>query len=517
MRPGRLLALAGVVLALLLASPLVQGGPKNDATQGNDSRGLTGGLSDCYAHHRPGIWAPPMEDSHILLPAVPPMIDVGTPRAIELSVYNPWKSEISEVKVYAQVVGNDSVVSLVGGRSVQGPTDVDNATSGRVDSPPATPGVPPRPGAVSQVILPFEVGANALSIDAIVNFTVPDTPDPQAAPQFEVRMFGPPLSRNGAEFLPKNNAAETRTWQARQDQPDNFTFPSPGAWQARITYTRGVIPEIEYEFQLKIRYQSASGQLYTISEQLREPEDITVKPKVLIGTYQTLPVAPVMVQGLKPGTQQVQILVAARLWYKHDAAGGGIYDDEVYNRWATVNVTVTPNTYQPPVAQAITTGGAGGSILVVVGEATGFAAAILLPPSLIFGGTYGRGSRRFVNDMLGGAKRRVMFHNLISLGLTFTALVHVVFFLLETNYTVLMGVLWGGLGALGLLVLGLTGYYQVPLIQRFGFNWWRVVHLATGLLVVVFVAYHALADGDDFIPLREWFPDFLERLNLSNK
>jgi predicted ferric reductase len=89
--------------------------------------------------------------------------------------------------------------------------------------------------------------------------------------------------------------------------------------------------------------------------------------------------------------------------------------------------------------------------------------------------------------------------------------------MLEIRYTILMGILWGGLGALSLLVLGLTGYYQVPLIQRHGYKWWRYTHLVFGLLVVIFVAYHSVADGPDFFFIKEQIPKWINNINLAQK
>ncbi len=66
-----------------------------------------------------------------------------------------------------------------------------------------------------------------------------------------------------------------------------------------------------------------------------------------------------------------------------------------------------------------------------------------------------------------------------------------------------------------LLVLGLTGYYQVPLIQRHGYEWWRTLHLVFGVLVVLFVAMHAVADGPDFVSVKDRLPEWAQALNLA--
>jgi hypothetical protein len=66
-------------------------------------------------------------------------------------------------------------------------------------------------------------------------------------------------------------------------------------------------------------------------------------------------------------------------------------------------------------------------------------------------------------------------------------------------------------------VLGLTGYYQIPLIQRHGYKWWRYTHLVFGVLVIVFAAWHAVLDGPDFNFIRQELPQWLRDINLADK
>jgi thiosulfate reductase cytochrome b subunit len=62
---------------------------------------------------------------------------------------------------------------------------------------------------------------------------------------------------------------------------------------------------------------------------------------------------------------------------------------------------------------------------------------------------------------------------------------------------------WGGLALAAMIGLGITGATQRSFVARWGFTRWRFVHFAMGILVVVFVVIHMMADGSHFAPVRE--------------
>jgi hypothetical protein len=273
-----------------------------------------------------------------------------------------------------------------------------------------------------------------------------------------------------------------------------------GQWRLRLEYVRGDPPRLQYAFHATAMYGDAGVPTF----------EVPVPPTV-IGPRQSATVA-FEAAGPVHGTYELEVHVRATIHYWHRSGGG--YDWDNYTRVRTSHVVVADQ-YVGPLTAAGTIPVVGGDARTEIAILVGFASAALLPPALVVAGTYGRGSRRFFNNLLGGARRRVMFHSAVSLGLSGAALVHVALFLLDAKYTSLKGLLWGGLGLVALLGLALTGYYQVPLIQRFGHRWWRNVHLLLGALAVAFTAWHALMDGSHFLELKRQVPEVFTRWNLS--
>jgi hypothetical protein len=54
-----------------------------------------------------------------------------------------------------------------------------------------------------------------------------------------------------------------------------------------------------------------------------------------------------------------------------------------------------------------------------------------------------------------------------------------------------------------------------PFGARGGHGWWRGLHLAMGIGVLVFTAVHALLEGSHFTELKEQAPGWLARMNLG--
>jgi hypothetical protein len=131
-------------------------------------------------------------------------------------------------------------------------------------------------------------------------------------------------------------------------------------------------------------------------------------------------------------------------------------------------------------------------------EAVGYASAFLLISSIWTGGMFGKASRRQLNTVFGSAKRRVAFHNFLSYGIILAATVHTVLFIVETAYYWTLGVLWGGLAILGMFGLGLTGAYQVGMIRKWSYGFWRWSHYGLACAAILFTLVHMALDGVHF-------------------
>ncbi len=144
-----------------------------------------------------------------------------------------------------------------------------------------------------------------------------------------------------------------------------------------------------------------------------------------------------------------------------------------------------------------------GISMAAVSEAVGYATTLLLVLSVWTGGIFGKASRRQLNRIFGGAKRRVAFHNFVSYGLTAGALVHLVLFIIETKFHWTLGIVWGGIAMAAMIGLGFTGALQVPMIRRWNYGTWRWSHLLLAYSSLVFTVVHLLLDGTHFGAVQE--------------
>lgn len=524
-----LFVLAFFLIGLLVIATFTAGqgkvlNPRNDP---RDSRNKTLGeiegknpANDCWKHHA----GEGMRDAVVLYPIVPKQLKIGEPYEIPVQVINPWKQEVRKIELDVTLFGEPKLTVEGAASSVAAKLDRFYNMQSVVGTSAAQSPAPVPPGSPvtlypSVIEMPFEVPFGASGIVATVELVPRRNLDP-AAQVYTVQMLAEKESF-GAHFKEADNQTDntsfTRTYAAQ-------AF-SNGTYKIRVDHQSGAAAETDvYATVTVVMGKSAAGgvgeKVYTIKT---DPADVIIKGGAPI-TY-TVTVIP-----FAAGPQDMEFHVRAENYYKHQLEETP--NEDFYNRYANLSQetdfiagnTITPQrrvvigaTFIPSEFGAATGEAVEDQWQLVLGEMTGFASAGLLLPSLLLGGTYGKASRRFFNNILGGAKRRVMFHNLSSLALSLVAFIHILLFILEIRYTILMGVMWGGLGALSLLILGLTGYYQVPLIQRHGYKWWRLTHLAFGLLVLVFVGYHMIADGPDFFFLKERIPQWINDVNLAQK
>ncbi|HUR62252.1 MAG TPA: ferric reductase-like transmembrane domain-containing protein [Candidatus Thermoplasmatota archaeon] len=200
----------------------------------------------------------------------------------------------------------------------------------------------------------------------------------------------------------------------------------------------------------------------------------------------------------QPG-EEVRITVNATAHYEHES--GGTPNHGNFTKTATVALRAGEDgglVLSPPQLQSTLRVPASTFSLARTGEAIGYLATFLLVVSNVAGGMFGAGSRRGLNRLFGSAKRRIAFHNVLSYFLTVATLVHMVVFFVEANFPWTLGLIWGGLGLLAMLLLGVTGALQIPMIRRWDYGSWRWTHLALSLAAVLFTVVHLLLDGANF-------------------
>lgn len=138
------------------------------------------------------------------------------------------------------------------------------------------------------------------------------------------------------------------------------------------------------------------------------------------------------------------------------------------------------------------------------GEVIGYGAGFLLVVSLLSGGAFGDWSRRLQQWVLfRRGRRRVAFHNLVSYGLLAAAIAHLVVFLVESRFPWTVGMLLGGASLAGMLLAGLTGALQKPMVRAIGHGPWRWMHYLSFVLAFAGAVGHVALDGIHFVEFQE--------------
>lgn len=132
------------------------------------------------------------------------------------------------------------------------------------------------------------------------------------------------------------------------------------------------------------------------------------------------------------------------------------------------------------------------------GEATGFIGLFIVPLSLVLGGAFGRRNVLWVNEMVGSARLRVLWHNALSFSLLGLTLLHLVLFLYESAFSWSVGMVWGGASTLSLIGLAITGGFQQRFARSLGYAKWRLLHIAMAVAFVATLLVHVLVDGVHF-------------------
>lgn len=132
------------------------------------------------------------------------------------------------------------------------------------------------------------------------------------------------------------------------------------------------------------------------------------------------------------------------------------------------------------------------------GEATGFIGLFMVPLSLVLGGAFGRRNVLWVNELVGSARIRVLWHNALSFSLLGFTLLHLGLFLYESAFSWSVGMVWGGTSTLALIGLAITGGFQQRFARSIGYAKWRLLHISMAVVFVATLLVHVLVDGVHF-------------------
>lgn len=509
-----------VALLVILPITLADGGtykPRNDpAVAMNKVRGERGYQSECVSCHSGAGWN--MPDIVVVYPSAPQQLRLGEPYDLPVQIINPWKHAIRGFSMEVILHGPEQVLTVEAGSAARSSlVDQTDQLSGTVGVSSQHPARQAPIGAALEPAsrtFPITLEPNGTMFHAFVEL-LPHGAGKDVAGKDTYSVY---YLAGDTGYSSSSKREFTAADPGSLKRSLSFRAP-PGPMRIVVEHTGGYATstEIWLNYTLVKRPIGEEGKAYSIP----------IAGNATIKKNEAPLIVPVRLIPFQKGVQNIEFRVRTEAYYKHSSVA---LDRENYTRTALLDqeedvikrnlifprrALVVGDAFVPSLYSANTVAIPDTGWQIVAAEMTGFASAGLLVPSLLLGGTYGRGSRQLFNTVLGGAKRRVMYHSLLSMGLSLIALVHMLLFLWESAYGLTVGVLWGGFGALSLLVLGLTGYYQVPLIQRRGFGVWRAIHLTAGMMVLVFVAMHSVLDGPDFAFVKEQLPAWLSRLNLQ--
>lgn len=333
----------------------------------------------------------------------------------------------------------------------------------------------------------FDVGPQAREVRVVLRATGDETLPPNGLMQGELGLVVTtperrPLEGKGSPY----EQVVAREGDAARDLGTG-TFQVTGKWDSKVDEV------MDAELEIVVRYARASSE-YTI----RAPADTVLDPAESA-------VIPIPIRFTEPGEALLEFRVESVSFYGHPPKSA-YRDDGLYYRFETLRVQGGEETISLGAAFAPQPGAGAVDLYNLFARIVGFVALLLVPLALVTGGVFGKGSRRWVNRMTGGAKRRVLWHMSMSWLIIVIASLHFVLALLEGKFQWSKGLLWGGLGWFFLVSLGFTGYYQSWVIKRWDYRVWRQVHLWPAIGVLAFGLFHMVFDGSDLVALRDMAP-----------
>jgi hypothetical protein len=447
--------------------------------------------AECYGHHKQEGFR-----SMDLFPALVDEVPKGAPFEFRLIVKNPWLADLQDVRAYVNI-SDAPGLEFPGAQAPDAkplpnqPTEPTGAGYKAV-SYPVTVG----PGATE--VWFSATGKRTTPLGALTPGRVSNQSDYHVAilaPDGTLVGGRPPPGGDQAQYTPDAGTHHLEAF-ARVETAA-LVAHGPGAYVAKVYY--GGLDASPYDaYQATYYNASQNTELLLQGPKMLGPgESHTFRFQVIAKDVESL-------QRMRYGGRAVSY---------HDHHDGGQTENAgTYDKYSTMEFRTGATL---SLGNAVDASGTAVSLLEPTlrrwGQVLGLAGSFLIIPSLVFGGTFGRGSVAVLNKWFGGPRRRVLFHNSMSFWLLAVASLHMLLFFYEAFWVWSAGLVWGGLALASMMGLGVTGATQRSFVARWGFNRWRFVHFAMGILVVVFTLVHMVADGSHFAPIRAMFGDVVQR------
>lgn len=477
------------VLVLLVAVPAAT----VFAQKGGEEGPIPERDTQCWPCHV--TWSPPLKTFYNILPPAEAGAEVGQPFDVVIQLQSAWTPP--KAKPFL-ITYNEPALDLTNAPSLGFFSDVPplhEEERGSLSPDPSGPTTPVR----QAFTWPLPQGATRLTVTL-----TPDTPSQQTGPDLVLNVY-PGSSAPTGNPTRVDAAGRGGTEVFELLGADAFLGSGYGNWTFEAEWTPVVADPTDPSF---VGAPSATAQtfLLTIDSAVEDTgERIQRQPNgddIPEGGSALLRFRLVANTQPAPG-ETVGLTVNATVYYEHDKGSSPVdYANATKPLPEPIPVTTDgPRVVLRTVVAEDTVVGGGvqnGATMDTVSEAMGYGTAFLLLASIWTGGMFGKASRRQLNGVFGTAKRRVAFHNFLSYGLMLFASVHTVLFILELAYHWTIGLLWGGTALLAMLLLGVTGAFQVQMIRRWNYGTWRWSHYGLAVAAIVFTLVHMALDGVHF-------------------
>jgi hypothetical protein len=403
-------------------------------------------------------------------------VPVGETQDLEVVVANPWLHEISSALVTVNLTDAE-------GLSFETPDDIarNESTTVELDQP-------------TNITFPVQTGATAV----VTRMEQPRDPSGAGANDVDARLALP----DGTSFSGPDDGANTgdpNEGVPGEPQPtepveqivvdDPNALASTGNWTFTLERDSGT-PDDEVQTSIRVFYNATRVLSDRIQETIGEgSSDAAAFP----------------VQGTAEGEVTVSYTVTLTAYYDHP---DGIQSQDEGNETLEGETTFE-------VGDSLELGDAGPAVPETPsinwqlnarawGEVTGFIGLFMVPLSLVLGGAFGRRNVLWVNEMVGSARLRVLWHNALSFLLLGFTIVHLILFLYEGAFSWSVGMVWGGTSTLALIGLGITGGFQRRFARGLGYSTWRLLHIGMAVAFIATLLVHVTVDGVHFDWLRSW-------------
>jgi hypothetical protein len=302
--------------------------------------------------------------------------------------------------------------------------------------------------------------------------------------------------------IPLQGDAQEKTVELTRDQ---FREKGSGDWivEARWQHPLATVPadwQATIEIDVEVLYAQEATEFLFRAERA-----------IQVGREPNFVLIPVPVRILSEEPASLDFRVEAIVYWQHKPGDGAPLDEGLFYRFMTMNVVggdelVEGQSFVGPLPSASV------DLYNLFTRLLGMIGLFLVLVTMVTGGVFGRSTRRFMNKITGGAKKRVLWHSAAGFLIIVVATVHFLVALLDTSDDISKGLLWGGVAWVLLVSLGFSGYYQVRIIKRWNYRVWRHLHLWSAVGVLLFLIVHTVLDGSDFAFLHEVLPGWYERL-----